>query len=135
MLPHRDRSCNSHLISHQVYIKDRPDVIIVRAATLRQKLQLKLDVSPSYSILKLDHPLTLLRQALGRAVIFTFHLSLRLCPSTVGCSRPPVPSVISCLLFSYSRSFSPSLLCRLAIFFLVVPLIPSLSLAATQCRV
>ena len=62
------------------------------------------------------------------------HLPPRLCPSTVGCSPPSMPSIVLCLLLSCSRWFPPSLLCRLAIFCLVVPLISFLSLVATVQR-
>ena len=65
---------------------------------------------------------------------FTCHLP-RLCPSTVGCSPPSVPSIVLCLLLSCSRWFPPSLLCHLAIFYLVIPLISSLSLVASLCSV
>ena len=61
---------------------------------------------------------------------FTF-LSPRLCPSTAGCSPPPMSSTVLCLLLSSSRWFLPSVLCRLAIFCLVGLLISSLSLVAT----
>ena len=61
----------------------------------------------------------------------TFHLSPRLCPSTAGCSPPSVPSIVLCLLLSCYKCFPPSLLCRLAIFYLVVPFISFLSLDAT----
>ena len=43
-------------------------------------------------------------------VAFLFHLSPRLCPSTVGCSPPSVSSIVLCLLFS----------CSLVPFFLVM---------------
>ena len=66
---------------------------------------------------------------------FTFHLSPWFSPSAVECSPPSMPSVVFCLLLSFSRWFPPSLLCRLAIFCLVVPLISSLSLVATLCSV
>ena len=46
-----------------------------------------------------------------------------------------MPSIVLCLLLSCSRWFPPSLLCRLAIFCLVVPLISSLSLVVTLCSV
>ena len=59
---------------------------------------------------------------------FQFHLSPRLFPSTAGCSPPPLSSLVLCLLLSCSRWFPPSLLCRLAIFCLVVLLISSLDL-------
>ena len=61
------------------------------------------------------------------------HLSHRLGPSSAECSPPSIPSVVFCLLLSCSRWFLPSFLCHLAIFYLVVPLISSLSLAATLC--
>ena len=60
-----------------------------------------------------------------------FLLSPRLCPSIAGCSPPSMPSIAFCLLLSCSRWLPPSLLCRLAIFCLVVPLISSLPLVAT----
>ena len=44
-------------------------------------------------------------------------------------------SIAFCLLLSCSRWFLPSVLCRLAIFCLVVLLISSLSLVATLCSV
>ena len=66
---------------------------------------------------------------------FTFNLSPRLCPSTARCSPPSVSSIVLCLLPSWSRWFPPSLLCRLAIFCLVVLLISSLSLVASPCSV
>ena len=44
-------------------------------------------------------------------------------------------SIAFCLLLSCSRWFPPSLLCRLAIFCMVVLLISSLSLVATLCSV
>ena len=34
------------------------------------------------------------------SVVFLFHLSPRLCPSTAGCSPPSMPSLVLCLLFS-----------------------------------
>ena len=68
-------------------------------------------------------------------IAFLFHLSPRLCPSTAGCSPPSMSSVVFCLLLSSSRWFPPSLLCRLAIFCLVVLLISSLFLVATLCSV
>ena len=46
-----------------------------------------------------------------------------------------MPSMVVSLMFSGSRWFPPSLLCRLAIFCLVVPLISCLSLVATVCSV
>ena len=46
-----------------------------------------------------------------------------------------MPSIVLCLLLSCSGWFPPSLLYRLAIFYLIVPLISSLSLAATLCSV
>ena len=67
--------------------------------------------------------------------LFTFHLSPRLCPFSALCSPPSMPSIVLCLLPFCSRWFPPSLLCRLAIFYLVVPLISSLSLVATLCSV
>ena len=60
----------------------------------------------------------------------TFHFSLRLCPSTAGYNPPSMPSIVFCLLLSCSRWFLPSLLCRFAMFYLVIPLISSLSLVA-----
>ena len=66
---------------------------------------------------------------------FSFHISPRLCPSTTGCSPPSMPSIDVCLLLFYSRWFPSSLLCRLVIFSMVVPLISSLSLVATLCSV
>ena len=65
---------------------------------------------------------------------FTIHLSPRLYPSTAGCSPPSVPSIVLCLLLSSFKWFPPFLLCRLAIFCLVIPLISSLSLVATVRR-
>ena len=65
----------------------------------------------------------------------TFHFSPKLCASTSGCSPPSTPSVVVCLLLPCSRWFPSSLLCRLAIFYVVVPLIFSLSLVATLCSV
>ena len=67
--------------------------------------------------------------------LILFHLSPRLCPSTAGCSPPSMSSIVFCLLLSCSRWFPPYLLCRLAIFYLAVPLISSLSLVATVCSV
>ena len=67
--------------------------------------------------------------------ILLFHLSPRPCPSTAGCSPPSMPSIVLCLLLSCFRWFPLSLLCRLAIFCLVVLLISSLSLVATMCSV
>ena len=67
--------------------------------------------------------------------VITFRLSPRLCPSTAGCSSPSVLSIVFCPLLSCSRWFSPPLLCRLAILYLVVPLISSLSLVVTLCSV
>ena len=61
--------------------------------------------------------------------------SSRLCPSTAGCSPLSVTSIVVCLLLSWSSWFAPALLCRLAIFCLVVLLISSLSLVATLCSV
>ena len=55
--------------------------------------------------------------------------------STAGCSPPSMPSTVFCLLLSCSRWFPPSLLGHLTIFYLVVPLISSLSLIATLCSV
>ena len=46
-----------------------------------------------------------------------------------------MPSIVLCMLLSCSRCFPPFLLCRLAIFCLVVLLISSLSLVATLCSV
>ena len=43
-------------------------------------------------------------------------------------------SIVFCLLLSCSRWFPPSLLCYLAIFYVVIPLISSLSLVATLWR-
>ena len=54
----------------QVYLREGSAQIIVRAVTLRQKLQIKLSISPSYSILTMGQPfpaLTLLRREPGRA--------------------------------------------------------------------
>ena len=64
-----------------------------------------------------------------------FRLSFRFCPSTAGCSPPSMSSIVLCLLLSCSRWFPPSLLCRLAIFYMAVLLISSLSLVATLCSV
>ena len=50
---------------------------------------------------------------------------------TAGCSPPSVPSIVIWLLLTCSRWFPPSLLCRLDIFYLIVPLVSSLSLVAT----
>ena len=61
----------------------------------------------------------------------TFHLSPRLCLSTAGYSLPPMLSFVFCLLLSCPRWFSPSMLCRFAVFALVVPLMSALSLVAT----
>ena len=66
---------------------------------------------------------------------FTFHLSPRLCPSSAGCNPPSTHSIVFCLLLSCSRWFPPSLLGHLAILYLVVSLISSLSLAATLCSI
>ena len=63
-------------------------------------------------------------------IVFIF--SPRLCPSTTGCSTPLMPSIVPCLLLSCSGWFPPSLLCCLAIFYMVVPFV---SLVATQCSV
>ena len=70
-----------------------------------------------------------------RIVNWGIHLSPRLCPSTAGCIPPSMPSFVLCLLLSCSSWFLPSLLCRLAIFCLVISLISSLSLVATLCSV
>ena len=54
-----------------VYLRDGPAPTSLRAATLRQNLQIKLSSSPSHSILTPDRPvpaLTLQRQAPGRVV-------------------------------------------------------------------
>ena len=67
--------------------------------------------------------------------LILFHLSPSLYPSIAGCSPPSMPPIVLCLLLSCSRWFPPSLLCRLAIFWLVVLLISSLSLVATLCSV
>ena len=69
---------------------------------------------------------------LGRVLTNILHryLSPWLSPSAAGCSSPSMPFIVLCLLLSCSRLFSPSVLCRLAIFYLVVPLISSLSLVA-----
>ena len=40
----------------QVYLRDGPAQTILRAATLRKKLQIQLSISPSYSILILGQP-------------------------------------------------------------------------------
>ena len=79
------------------------------------------------------------------SIVSSSHLSPGPCPSAAGCSPPPPPptpppssnppSIVLCLLLSCSRWFPPSLLCRLAIFYLVFPLISSLSLVATLCNV
>ena len=61
--------------------------------------------------------------------------SSRLCPSTAGCSPPSMSSIVVCLLLSWSRWFPAFLLCHLAIFCLVIPLISSFSLVATLCSV
>ena len=66
---------------------------------------------------------------------FSFHISPRHCPTTAGCSPQSMSSIVFCLLLSCSRRFPPSLLCRLAIFCLVVLLISSHSLVATLCSV
>ena len=53
----------------QVYLRDGSAQSIVRAATLRYKLQTKLSISPNHSILTPGRPvpaLTLERQAPGR---------------------------------------------------------------------
>ena len=44
----------------QVYLRDGSAKTIVRAATLRQKLQIKLSISPSHSILTLGRPVPML---------------------------------------------------------------------------
>ena len=49
-----------------------------------------------------------------------FHLSPKFCSSTSRCSLPWITSIVFCLVLSCSKWFPP-LLCRLAIFFLVVP--------------
>ena len=52
-----------------VYLRDRSAQTILHAATLRQKLQIQLSISPSHNILTLGQPvlaLTLHRQAHGR---------------------------------------------------------------------
>ena len=52
-----------------VYLRDGSAQTIMRAATLRQKLQIQLSISPSHSILTLGRPvpaLTLSRQAADR---------------------------------------------------------------------
>ena len=67
---------------------------------------------------------------------FTIHLSPRLCPSTQDVAPPPSSTPINVfhcpLLLSCSRWFPPSWLCRLAIPYLLVPLISSLSLIALR---
>ena len=53
----------------QVYLRDGSAQTVLRAATLRQKLQIQLSISPGHSILTLDQPvpaLILYRQAPGR---------------------------------------------------------------------
>ena len=68
----------------------------------------------------------------------TFHLprlSPRLCPSTAGCSPPSMPARLLCLLLSCPRWFPQSLLCRLAIFHLVVRLISFFILVAPLCSI
>ena len=49
-----------------VYLRDGFAPTIVRAATLRQKLQVKLSTSPSHSILTPVGPVPALTQAPGR---------------------------------------------------------------------
>ena len=56
-------------------------------------------------------------------------------PFTAGCNPPSMSSIAFCLLLSCSRWFPPSLVCRLAIFCLVVLSISSLFLVATLCSV
>ena len=65
---------------------------------------------------------------------FVFHLSPRFYPSTSECSPPSVSSIALCLLLSCSRWFTPSLLCRLAIFCMVVlvDLLPLLGCHSVQ---
>ena len=46
-----------------------------------------------------------------------------------------MPCIVLCLLLTCTRYFSPSLLCRLAIFYLVVPLISFLYVVAALCSV
>ena len=59
----------------------------------------------------------------------------RLFPFTAGCSPLSMPPIVLCWLPSCSRWFNPSLLCRLALFYMVVLLISSLSLVANLCSV
>ena len=67
--------------------------------------------------------------------ICRFHLSPKLRPSIAEGSPPSMPSNVLYLLLSCSRLFPPSLLCTLAIFYLVGPLTSSLSVVATLCSV
>ena len=62
------------------------------------------------------------------------HLSPRLCPSTAECNLTSMPSIVLCLFLSCSRWFPPSFSCCLAIIYLVVPLISSISLVVSVQR-
>ena len=64
---------------------------------------------------------------------FTFHLGF--VHPLQDIAPPSMSSIVVCLLLSCSWWFPPSLLCRLAIFCVVVLLISSLSLVATLCDV
>ena len=69
-----------------------------------------------------------------RTVLISCSLSLRLCPCAAGCSPPSMPSIVVCLMLSFSRWFPSPLPYHRAIFYLVVLLIFSLSLVATLCN-
>ena len=62
--------CYTYRVSNmQVYLRDESAQIILRAATLRQKLQIQLSISPSHSLLTPGQPvpaLTLSCQAPGK---------------------------------------------------------------------
>ena len=67
-----------------------------------------------------------------RSCTCSFHLSPTLCPSTAGCRCRPLALhqflPLSSNAFLFHCVFPTSLLCRLAIFCLIVPMISSLSL-------
>ena len=76
--------------------------------------------------------LHLLKKDSGDACIILQLISLRICPSTAGCSPPPMLPIAFCLMLSCC-GWSPPLLCYLTIFCLVAPMISFLSLVATLC--
>ena len=74
------------------------------------------------------------RTVLKQFILWSWAWS-RFCPCTAGCSPQSMSSIVFCLLLSCFRWFPPSLLCRLAIFCMVILLISSLFLVATLCSV